>query len=114
MLLARKASHLFFFVSRQIDTNIANDIYVGFIEHPCGTLGYTAPEVVKGEPYELNCDVWSLGVCLFVMLVGFAPFEGDTQPELRDLIVAGEYSMDAREWTKITKEGKDIIPNLLS
>ena len=48
------------------------------------------------------------------MLVGFAPFEGDTQPELRDLIVAGEYSMDAREWTKITKEGKDIIPNLLS
>lgn len=84
------------------------------LSHPCGTLGYTAPEVVKGEEYELNCDVWSLGVCLFVMLVGFAPFEGDTQPELRDLIIAGEYSMDTREWTKITKEAKDLIPNLLS
>jgi len=84
------------------------------LSHPCGTLGYTAPEVVKAEPYSLNCDVWSLGVCMFIMLVGYPPFEVDTEGELHALIVAGEYSLEGNEWDRISDEAKSLIRELLT
>ncbi|KAG8092935.1 hypothetical protein GUJ93_ZPchr0012g19887 [Zizania palustris] len=30
-----------------------------------GTLGYMAPEVLTGEPYNRKCDVYSFGICLW-------------------------------------------------
>jgi calcium-dependent protein kinase len=41
-----------------------------------GTAYYVAPEVLRGS-YHQQCDIWSLGVILFMMLCGYAPFEGE-------------------------------------
>jgi len=42
----------------------------------CGTPYYTAPEIIKGD-YAHGCDVWSVGVIMFVMMFGFPPFYVD-------------------------------------
>ena len=47
---------------------------VDAVEQSAGSAGYTSPQMLLGEPYDCRTDVWSLGVVLFVMLVGGNPF----------------------------------------
>merc|ERR1719183_2388648 len=40
----------------------------------CGTLSYVAPEVLAKD-YTSQCDMWSFGVIVFILLVGYMPFQ---------------------------------------
>lgn len=46
-----------------------------------GTPFYIAPEVLE-EKYDETCDVWSLGVILFILLSGLPPFYGKTNDDI--------------------------------
>ena len=53
-----------------------------YLNQPCGTVVYAAPEVLEGNAYHgMLCDVWSSGIVLYGMLSGFLPF-GDADEEV--------------------------------
>lgn len=42
-----------------------------------------APEVIN-KYYNMKCDVWSLGILLYILLSGSAPFSGDTPEKIME------------------------------
>ena len=77
-----------------------------------GTPYYVAPEVLQGN-YGKECDVWSLGVLLYVMLAGYPPFYGDSQHEIFKRIIRGIYDFDREEWSDVSAEARDLISSML-
>jgi calcium-dependent protein kinase len=53
-----------------------------------GSPYYMAPEILSGH-YTEKCDVWSLGVMLYIMLTGIPPFYGNTDPAIYNMIRKG-------------------------
>ena len=41
----------------------------------CGTVDYVPPEIVEGASYDERVDIWALGVLLYELGCGKAPFE---------------------------------------
>ena len=69
----------------------------------CGTMSYMAPEIFNREKYMGDkADIWSLGVVIYVLLVGFMPFkETDT---LKSKFTTPNY---------VTKDAHNFISNML-
>lgn len=77
----------------------------------CGTLAYVAPEVL-GRSYTSQCDLWSLGVILFILLVGYMPFSGSEKAQ-RKAIEQGKYSWREDRWKHVSKDAADLTKRLL-
>jgi calcium-dependent protein kinase len=77
-----------------------------------GTPYYVAPEVLKGN-YDFKCDVWSLGVILYIMLCGYPPFEGDNNKEIFKRVLQQQLDYDPEDWDLISEEAKDLIGMML-
>src|SRR5688572_8269757 len=52
-----------------------------------GTLGYMAPEQLRGQPADTRSDIWALGVLLYEIATGTRPFAGQSRFELSSSIL---------------------------
>ena len=80
---------------------------------PCGTPGYIAPEVLHMKGYGRECDVWSFGVIVYILLCGFPPFYADSDALLFEKIKKGEYEFLRPYWDPISEDAKDLIRKML-
>ncbi|XP_065838496.1 MAP kinase-activated protein kinase 5-like [Oscarella lobularis] len=77
--------------------------------------------VESGSPsftYDKSCDMWSLGVIIYIMLCGYPPFYSESpttqlSTKMKKQIMAGEYEFPDREWRQISAEAKDVVRQLL-
>jgi len=77
-----------------------------------GTPFYVAPEVLRGE-YDKSCDIWSLGIILYIFLSGYPPFDGDNNLEIFKNVMQQEISFKGEHWENISAEACDLISKML-
>jgi len=73
---------------------------------PCGTVGYTAPEIVKDERYSKSVDMWALGCVLYTLLCGFPPFYDESINVLTEKVARGYYTFLSPWWDDISSDGE--------
>jgi len=103
---------------------------------PVGSAEFMAPEIVEGFiedteddfKYDKRCDLWSLGVMMYILLCGYPPFSGccgqkcgwadggecqNCQLDLFYNIQKGKFYFPKKDWFKISPEAKDLIAKLM-
>ena len=78
----------------------------------CGTPNYIAPEILDGKKgHSFEVDIWSLGIIMYVLLIGKLPFETNNKKETYKRIRLKNYSFPQN--AKISEPAKELIQNIL-
>ena len=97
------------------------------MKSPLYTPYYVPPEVIVNDAfwpgshvhfYDKSCDMWSLGVIIYILLCGYPPFfpeidDKDITNEMVEKIKIGRYSFPEEDWGNISSDAKDLIKKLL-
>lgn len=85
-----------------------------------GTPYYIAPEVLNGS-YNEKCDIWSIGVILYILLSGHPPFNGENDEEIMRAVKRGNYHFkstfpptEGPTWNNVSDAAKDLIRQMLA
>lgn len=80
-----------------------------------GTRAYAAPEILRREPYDASCDIYSLGVLLALLLTGRHPLSDvqlDTNLGLASLDLPYLVQFDRPEWRGVSNQARSLVEAL--
>jgi len=61
-----------------------------------------------------KCDIWSIGVMLYILLSGIPPFNGNTDGEIMAKVQLGAYDFEDPIWNEVSLQVKDLIGLMLN
>lgn len=76
-----------------------------------------APEVINSKGHTKSVDLWSVGVVLHILLVGYPPFQIDSCNDLKMKAIAWQYGLDLfsyEGWESISVQAKHLVTQLLA
>ncbi|XP_058161772.1 serine/threonine-protein kinase 33 isoform X2 [Dasypus novemcinctus] len=79
----------------------------------CGTPIYMAPEVINAHDYSQQCDIWSIGVIMYILLCGEPPFWASSEEKLFELIRKGELHFGNPVWDSVSDCAKNVLKQLM-
>ena len=65
-----------------------------------GTPYYIAPEVLK-KNYDEKCDLWSIGVIMYILLCGYPPFNGANDKQIIEAVLKGKFTLEGKYLSSI-------------
>lgn len=79
-----------------------------------GTAFYMAPELLQGS-YDRKCDIWAMGVLVYMLLVGYPPIGAFEDPDsvIMRKIVRGDKMKMEKQWSQISTSGQAFVLELL-
>ncbi|XP_053418015.1 serine/threonine-protein kinase 33 isoform X1 [Nycticebus coucang] len=83
------------------------------MQSTCGTPIYMAPEVINAHDYSQQCDIWSIGVIMYILLSGEPPFLASSEEKLFELIRKGELHFENPVWDSISDCAKSVLKQLM-
>ena len=79
-----------------------------------GTVGYTAPEVLRGIPYNKTCDTWSIGIMIYLLIIGCLPFDdANEMNKIKEMTIDEEIPFPSVICKKKTQESIYLLENIL-
>lgn len=107
----------------------------GDLQTPLYTPYYAAPQILKAKEvkfqvtqgalpdwtvytYDKSCDLWSLGVILYMLLCGYPPFQSEKRDSklsalMQNAIASGSYVFHDSYWSHISEDAKELVRGLL-
>ncbi|XP_020909872.1 serine/threonine-protein kinase 33 [Exaiptasia diaphana] len=79
----------------------------------CGTPIYMAPEVIDDLGYSQQCDIWSIGVIMYILLTGQPPFMAETEEKLYESIKKGMVDFSHECWDICQESAKNLLLGML-
>lgn len=67
-------------------------------------MSLTSPVLQK--KYDKACDLWSIGVIMYILLCGYPPFYGSNDGEIFRAVQRVDYRFLSPEWDVISDEAK--------
>lgn len=70
-------------------------------------------QVLAKKGYGTECDVWSAGVILYILLCGYPPFGQQTVMLKFDYIKRGQFTFPDAGWASVSDAAKDLVGKML-